>query len=351
MITIAKPIQYLTFISLMIFNLQTVKAQKSYYLIESDLPGYELNYESDFGWQIGLNLYKDCFRQSWKKIGDTTSHSFFIDYCEFENSFNAFRGTAYARFGFAGASIWGSSINGLIQADGSWVFLTPDAMYFVRGNIGIKLGAPLGYYYKTDLFQEIIDKILYKVENNLKTEVYNAELTAKQNQISEDNYNRIIEYSTKSSDMVGYNLTTEWDSKWVTDSSNFVMGIRKEWTHQNGALIGIDICQFNSDIEAENAAQIRAEDAVTIFSPNDNRDCDHYSLDNQDQLSCILEKWQDQFYLNSQNDEKRFEESNISIVGYKKNIAFHFYQYDTTRIDTGKVKSILNKLANGIENF
>ena len=67
-------------------------------------------------------------------------------------------------------------------------------------------------------------------------------------------------------------------------------------------------------------------------------------LNNLDSLHYLLKIWQDLALV-------PLKQNNISIVGYKGNIAFHFYEYDTTTIDTSYIFNMLEILTGEAINF
>lgn len=311
----------------------TLNCQERFLLTEVEMSDYELkNQYNNWIWIIGEgDQSHDAIRQIWHKDG----RDYYVDYCEFDTETKALQGTAYAATrSNATPYIWGS-LTGSIVKDGSWVAISDGALYFVRGNIGIKIFKPVNFNENDrQALVSISSKLLNKIESNLLTEVLSFEEAARQKQIPVRVYQTITNPVVNSEPMNGFSLHSTWDSKWLMTSESLAMGIRKEWKNEQGAIIGIDISRFDSDSLALKAGNTHSR--ITYSSI--------FNLDNLDSLKSILAEWQKKWGYG-------FPKNLFSVVGVEGNIAVHVYQFDSTGIATSFFYSIVEKLSEQIINF
>jgi len=114
-----------------------------------------------------------------------------------------------------------------------------------------------------------------------------------------------------------------------------VMGRRTEWINDSGSLICIDICQFDTEEQAKQAADIQSQQS---FSPI-------FTMDSLASLQQIIMDWQ------LRQPKFGLEENLFSVVSCKGNLAVHIYQFDSTTINTDFTYSVVEKLAEQIINF
>lgn len=301
-----------------------------------ELTDFELTREFSFPWNIGDDSrYIMGIRQIWQAPGKEIT----IDYCEFKTEPGAVLGMLYAG-GRSNPSkfIWGS-INGWpISGDGTWIpveDISPnECLYFFRGSVGVKIY--LDVIDKNDnltVLVPIINKILEKIEGCLPQEIQSYEQTIRRNQIPEKSYQNITDSIIVSEMMIKYSLKSVWDSKWPIDSTRCVMGRRHEWADETGKSIGIDICRFLNSSDAKIAVEIMGMSTMATDRV--------LNLENSlDSMSIIIDDW-----------EKWGKKTNLSVIGYKKHIAFHLFQYDSSGIDTNTVRSLVELTARQIGNF
>lgn len=311
-----------------------ILGQASYLLQEPELQGYRLKSQSTCSFIIGENdkLHPGII-QTWSKIGMDNSEDIYIKYCEFNNINNTIQGIAYGAInGYSKSYFWGS-LTGFIIDDGSWINYNGSAMFFIRGNVGVHILKPINYNEKDkQQLIQISNIIKAKIEANLSSEILTFEQALKQKQIPMTNYQAITDPVIQSDLMNGYSIAATWDSKWLTDTDQVVMGIRTEWKNDSGSIIGIDIAKFESVDFAGRAAELM--NTNTYFFNH------KLSLNNLVNLENIFKEWQQ--YGNK---------NNISIVGIQENIALHIYQYDTTGINTNFISKLVTKLADQVINF
>jgi len=293
------------FFQLSLLFVTVINGQEKFLLTSSEMTGYELERQTEFGWEINKNaqLHK-VIQQKWK--GNDTLFVF-IEYGEFK-------------------------VDGSIIKDASWIPFDHNSKYlfFVRGNVGIKLGIPLSFT-KTDQ-QNLILKLLNKIELNLSPEVLAYEESIRPKQISSNDYQTITEPVVISNKMTNFSEITFWDSKWLLDSTNMRPGIRKEWKNDQGVVLGIDICKYDNDLEANIASNFRNSHSFFYDIL--------FSLENKDSLTKIIERW-----------IEWGPKDNISVLGVKKNLTIQIYEYNPNGIDTNLFLSIVEDLVEQVSNF
>lgn len=318
------------FFQLSLLFVTVMNGQEKFLLTSSEMTGYELERQTEFGWEINKNaqLHK-VIQQKWK--GNDTLFVF-IEYGEFKDGPTALGGTAFAATkSFATPYIFGS-FDGSIIKDASWIPFDHNSKYlfFVRGNVGIKLGIPLSFT-KTDQ-QNLILKLLNKIELNLSPEVLAYEESIRPKQISSNDYQTITEPVVISNKMTNFSEITFWNSKWLLDSTNMRLGIRKEWKNDQGVVLGIDICKYDNDLEANIASNFRNSHSFFYDIL--------FSLENKDSLTKIIERW-----------IEWGPKDNISVLGVKKNLTIQIYEYNPNGIDTNLFLSIVEDLVEQVSNF
>lgn len=321
-------------------NPPAISAQERFLLSGTDMPGYELERQSPFEWIVGPeNQMHNVIQQKWHIAGGEKGEDIFISYCEFTTASEALQGTAYAATrSFSWPYIWGS-LDGSISRDGSWIGYFGNykrALFFVRGNVGIQASKPTGEDLDATVRQmlmQIVDKLVNKIEPNLSPEILALENSMREARISLADFEKITNPVINSALMASFSPHTIWDSKWQVDSASAVMGIRKEWKNEaTGAVVGIDLCQFQSSSAANQASELMSRNTHNFDSKLD--------LDDRNAFGGIVDGF-----------VQRGIDRSMSIVGVKDNLALHLYQYDSTGIDTTFFRSLLDTLAEQIGNF
>ena len=308
-------------------------SQEKFILIEEDMPGYELIRQSEWYWLGSQGKSYDTIKQRWRPNGTDDRQDIYIEYCEFESEAEAISVTSYHSGSFASPYYWGA-FNGSIVGDHSWVG-GESAMIFVRGNVGIQLCKPiLPTAEDLTTLTIIADKILDKIETNLSAEILSLEETVRQKQIPVNDYQKITNDVVNSELMNDFSAFTTWDSKWMIDTTTFTMGIRAEWKNEQGILVGIDICKFDTEEQAKNAAAIHSQQTY----------CSIFNMDSLESLKAIIETWEQWPKLEIANNL-------FSTITTKSNLAVHFYQFDSTKINTDFTYSIIELLVEQIDFF
>lgn len=299
-------------------------AQENFLLTVDEMNGYNLIRETTFRWTIGEgDKAHDVIQQKWQT---KDLENLYIEYCEFQGEIEAIFGTACASQTLSTPFKWDSP-NGLIVGDGTWTALSKDALFFVRGNIGIKINMD-----STKELISVSEKTINKIESNLSPDIISFEEVRKQKQIPISEYQTIIEPVINSPQMVSYSFNTVWDSKWIVDSTNLTIGIRKEWQNSNGAVVSVDISKFDTNTEAQKAIAIRSEIIPTSRI---------YNLDNLDSLKSNI------LTLKS----NKIKKTSYLMLGIKDNLTVHFYYFNPDSIDWDLFYSIAEKISEQIINF
>ena len=127
---------------------------------------------------------------------------------------------------------------------------------------------------------------------------------------------------------------TTWDSKWMPDTLSMVMGRRNEWKNDDGVVVGINICRLDSNEQAKKAAKMQG---TLTYS-------EVFNMDSLISLQEIINKWND-------SNKGEMEEKLFSVVGFNGNLIVHFYQFDSTKVNTDLTFSLIEKLSEQISNF
>jgi len=314
-----------------IFSFSEIKSQDEFYLTETDLQGYKKLSQFNSSWSISKGKSHTGIRQYWLKEGEPDTQAIYIKYCIFDSESDAINGAAYQAGNYASKYTWGS-FSGSIAGDLSWT--ATRTIIFVRGNVGIQIGGPTTSEEDRTETLMIANIILNKIESNLSPEIISLEQAAKQKQIPLSDYHKITDPFIASETMLGFTELTSWGSKWLPDSVTLVMGRRTEWIHNSGKIIGIDICQFDTEDQAKQAAEIQSQ----------YRYCPIFKMDSLQSMQAIINEWHS--WPKTSMEEKLF-----SVMGTKGNLAVHIYQFDSTKINFDFMYSVVEKLAEQIINF
>jgi len=129
------------FILVLITIPSMIRGEDKFLLNELEMDNFKLVKISSNGWIIDRNgTTKEAVRQKWQ---DNNNNNFYIEYCSFNNIGEAITATITAANDNASPYIWGTP-NGTILGDVSWIDSEKRSVYFIRGNIGIKIYQPTG---------------------------------------------------------------------------------------------------------------------------------------------------------------------------------------------------------------
>jgi len=277
--------------------------------VESEMTGYSFKKWYNFLWGVEKEKTVDILRHVWIS-SDEESEELLIEVCIFNSASEAITGTSYQRMTYSVFYLWGS-ISGSIDSDHSWYspYSENKAQFIVRGNVGIRIVKPP----RPDIqnlisLADIVSLMLNKIENNLPADVLLAEEEAKRNQISREKYEQLTAPVLALDETRGFTLLKEWDSKWVVNDTTFSCGRRTEWENETGTIIGIDICEFETEADAQASAE---RQAVTT-------NCKTFDMDDISTLQKHIDRWNEIIgYLKY-----------LSAVSYKGRVAVFIYQYN-----------------------
>jgi len=301
-------------------------------LEESDIPGYELINQGDsWFWQVGDTLKHDAMRQNWKAKDPDLSktHEINITMYVFDTVSEGIYGTNSALRLSAGEIPWGS-FDGSIIGEHSWFHSTQvgTSQYFVRGNIGV-IVSQFPRELSNFLLLTIVEKINNKIEKNLHPDILSAEQESKKKQITLSKYRQITDPVLSLGDTKEFSFLKQWDSKWVIDENSFAAGIRTEWKSENGSIIGIDICEF----ETKDAAQSAIEQQALYTSGK------IFDMEDMTTFDAHISRWREMITSNKY----------YSAIGVYNNIAVHIYQYDPEKKpDTNIINNVAYKLVDQV---
>lgn len=226
---------------------------------ESEIPGYTYIRQMNFIWQVEKGVTQDIVRQFWNTINDTDEvEDLSIDVCIFDTIPEAIAKTSYSKGTYAVPYEWGS-VSGSIDGDHSWYasYSKTPAQYIVRGNVGIRINEFLTAQEYID-FADVVNVMVSKIEKNLNKDVLMSEQESKKKQIAISKYRQLTDPVLALNETKEFTVLKQWDSKWVIDENSFATGIRTEWKNEQGAIIGIDICEFETSDAARSAMELQA---------------------------------------------------------------------------------------------
>jgi hypothetical protein len=326
---------FLVFISLFIIcnYLNKIYGQEKVLLSKNEMSGYELKNQSKIHWLVGKdNQVHYGIGQQWQILDVEEVQYVYINYCIFRSIPETILGTTFSAQSNVNPYIWGSP-TGSITGDGTWQVIdgklnNSNAIYFTRGNIGIKLFFP--FYQNKDLNQRIENiskKLIEKINQNLPEEIFSAEKKAQ----SDSGTIKIFESSINIIDNIlqKFTLCNSNFSKWVINDEQYNIGLRKEWKN-NAVTIGIDLCKFNTANEAKLAAEIKCKSS--------NISQRFFDLDGQNLLHQLQSEWND--FLKS-----KISANSFSFIGTKDDISIHIYCFNAGDINFDVIYSIVNEIA------
>lgn len=322
---------------ILIISVASVTAQEidekflPYVFTESDFIGYDyaLSNQGERFIEIAEGVGLPGVQQIWKSPEGGISLWLFI----FDSFQEAAKGTKYFADTGSGVNRWGSN-TGSIAGDEYWSIDKHRSVTAVINNIGFVYSCTSAVVDVT--YSDLFTKLVKKIETTIDPVVLASMEQAKESQITKEKYNQMVSTLTDSALMTGFELFAERDSKWVIDMNGFAMGRRMEWKKENGELIGIDICEF----ESEEAAQ-SAVDFKTMPTQNGRIFIPYYHMDDSLTFSQELNGWKEPigFW-----DRIR----TVPCVWRKGNITVQMYYYSPEEIDIDTVQSIGYNLADRI---
>jgi len=296
-------------------------AQRNYLLENNDIGDYDVTTRQAH-WLVGENdRVIPSITQKWF-INNEQKEEFYVQYCEFSNIIDALKGTAFAAIkGNQGPYVWGS-FNNSILADGSWRSLSGKGIYLVRGNVGVKIFKPINFK-KNDI--TFLGMVASKVSNKLDSIFTKEEISDINYQVEEGKFTLETESLISLMESKGLKLNKLVNSKWIIDSTNISIGIRKEWTNNNGLTVGIDICKFNTVQDAQEGSKNMSKNTY-LFDRIIN-------MDELNSLQSIFDEWEEKWNFGNLN-------KSFSVVGYKGTNAVHIYNINSNKVDTKLIKEI-----------
>jgi len=325
----------LAFFALFLFDAtafsQNVPYEK-YTLTESDLPGYELIGMSETRLNTGLQR---AIKQVWKKEGEEKLKTIIISTAVFENEIQAISGMTNLKGSYSVLFEFGTLTSCTI-GDKSWSNLgtVEAAILLTRGNVGVVIDQMASSSEEISFLENLSKKILDKIEKNLSNEIKASEEQARAFQIPLVKYEELVNNAINLPAMQGFSLTSEWDSKWKVDETTLVMGRRVEWKNSTGAIVGIDMAEFDTETAARQAMEIRLHEVdAHISSPRS-----VFQVDAPSSIDSLVATWQSHL----------FASRIISGISAKGKVAIHIYHYNPQGNDTALFSAVTKEMANKI---
>lgn len=318
-------------------------AQEQFLLTASDIPnGYELLSQEDT-WKMtaaeGQN--QNGIWQRWGKFEDSLYFLIDIRYCEFDSEPDALQGVLYysQNNNDVMALMQYGGIDGHIIGDLSWYISDYDSstgtysytILFLKGNAAVLFSKTF-----TDSYSmlELCNKLVNKIETNLSGEIASYEESLKNSRLSEMEFNNHVA-SFVTSQLADYSVRSTFDSRWMVNTNKIFMGIRKKWQGNNGEIVSIDLCEFESVEDVQQGTGIFAECSTPVIF--DNGTCYHiqaFDLSNTADMGQLT--------------DGGFFTNDYSFVGYKNNLGIHVHFYNPEGIKQSEVYSAIKALAGEI---
>jgi hypothetical protein len=225
------------------------------------MPEYKLTKQDSIYWPfLEMPKSRNVIQQIWNK---SKNEDYYVQYFKFDSEEEAISTTSFAATSYSMPYVMGSPTGKLI-GDFSWVSLDQGAVYFQKGNFGIKIFNPIDLDSDKKIkVDKLSDKVIAKVINNIAPEIMNRDLDLLGNRISEADY---LNKTKKSEDLLTkkeYTKNDSENSKWKGSKDGFRMGLRKQWSNSKSC-ISIDIVELSDETEAQNYSESRG---VLTFSP------------------------------------------------------------------------------------
>jgi hypothetical protein len=312
---------FFSVIILVILNITKLSAQSEFLLAGADMPEHKLTNQDSIYWPfIEMPKSRNVIQQIWNKSKD---EDYYVQYYKFNSEEEAITTTSFAATSFSMPYVMGSPTGKLI-GDFSWVSLDQGAVYFQKGNFGIKIFKPLDLDSEKKIkVSELSDKVLAKVIKSIAPEILNNDVDLLRNRISESAYQNKTKKSADLLTQKGYFKDKSETTKWKGSKDSLKMGLRKQWLTSKSC-ISIDVIELSDDTEAKNYSESRS--ALT-FSP--------VCLINSDEsihktLNEIIKRW---------GDGNKIQY--ISVVGQSGKTLIHFYYYNEEGIDIDTFEELI----------
>ena len=251
-----------TFIIILIYNIPCVidaeeidEKYLPYIFTKSDFSGYDYKLvdQRKDSCEIAEGVWYPGVEQYWispEGIESIIGVRLFI----FNSISEAAKGTKYFADIGTGVNRWGSK-TGSIAGDEYWYKDSSQSVKAIVNNIGFEFLFPATI--PNAAYTDLLTKLIQKIQSNVDPAILSSMEQAKQSQITKEQYNQLVLTLPGSELMTDYELFAERDSKWVIDMNGFAMGRRTEWKKENGELIGIDICEFETEEAAQSAIDFK----------------------------------------------------------------------------------------------
>ena len=228
---------------------------------ESNLPGYVLKRQGRTDWLVGEgNQVQEATRQIWYSVEDGKEIA--IEVCLFDSDIQAQKGVNYERTHIAETLWWGGFTKHLV-GEKSWVGAIDSSgtaikgvILFLQNNVGVKIrladARQEDISFLSNFAKTIEQKILENASPLIPELVKGKQISVVEyeNQVCKANQTVLKDFTAKG----------ERDSKWLVGNQHLELGRYRQWM-DNGKVVGIDICLFDSPALARQAAEIRSQEA------------------------------------------------------------------------------------------
>jgi len=305
-------------VSLLILSLQaeTSYCQQDIFLTRSEIHGYTLEKQALLFMEIADGKYLDTTYQTWVKDGTSTRKTIYINYGIFPTPEEAFRGMLHYKDSLSELFNFGSYYGGIV-GDVSWFpYNWPySGIIFLRGNVGIHITGELSDASDSHVYQEIAGVLSRKIQGFMNEDIINTETLKKKSQIDSLVFHGFISDVVKLDSIQNFSSYHFGDSKWFMSSGDYYFGRKIEWINETGAVIGVDIAEFETPDLAENASLVRIQEEfryinIPPVSP--------YAVGIPSSIDSLVEKW----------NLSKIRPLPISAISHKGRYAIHVYHYN-----------------------
>ena len=266
--------------------------------------------------EIADGKYLDTTYQTWVKDGTSTRKTIYINYGIFPTPEEAFRGMLHYKDSLSELFNFGSYYGGIV-GDVSWFpYNWPySGIIFLRGNVGIHITGELSDASDSHVYQEIAGVLSRKIQGFMNEDIINTETLKKKSQIDSLVFHGFISDVVKLDSIQNFSSYHFGDSKWFMSSGDYYFGRKIEWINETGAVIGVDIAEFETPDLAENASLVRIQEEfryinIPPVSP--------YAVGIPSSIDSLVEKW----------NLSKIRPLPISAISHKGRYAIHVYHYN-----------------------